>query len=1193
MLHLHHADELPPLLAALGDVLRVPPTDPFTPDVVVVPTAGLRDAAMAGLGRLLGRSATNGSSSGDGVVANVDWVFPGEFVTRALGIVASDDHPDPWSIDRLTWAVLEELEDGSVSVPRPASGSQWALARRIADLFDRYATQRPRVIEAWSRGIPTDGTVSEHSALPDRFTELDHHHVWQFHLWREVRARIGEPSPPERLPALLAGLRDGSVQPVLPDRVCLFGLASVPPATLTVLASLSQTRDVHLFLRHHSNTGWTSVPTDLAGGLQVRGPSALATTSANRLGESWGRPSLEAAALLNGLPDLQRHALSRPVEAPTTLLQALQAAIRSDRRPAPVDGVLDDGSVRVHACHGDLRQLEALRDALGHAFVDDPTLEPHEVLVLCPDLDRFAPLVEAVLGRGGLPVPVRVSDRSITTDQPLVVALQSAVAVASGRASLSDVLALAELEPVRRRFGWSPSDVEQMATWAATLGVRWGLTTDLRCAWSATDQYGDDWTGLPSDLTEGTWQSVARRLLAGITMQAPVQRAALGGVVPHDDLGTDDVRLVGGLADLLERLVRLHDRLEGEHPVADWVEVLLDALDDLAAVDRKEAWQRAQVRRALRSIVDAFHVGGSPVDGDGCDVPLALIDVQAMLQHVLTDIAGRLSLRSGSVTVTSMIPMHGVPARVVCVLGLDSGSIRSGSFDGDDVLGLRPCVGERHPRAEGRQLLLDAVLAAGERLVITCSGADLTTNKKVPLDVPLVELLSELGSIVPLDRDGLPVVVRHRRHGFHEVALRPDELVPVSGRPFTFDGGMLEAALAKREAEAARKAVDDQLPTDEAPQPTSPWALGAQPLVPSGSVPLDRLVDAVVNPARVYLRDRLDIRLPGESEQPDDNFAVTLDPLHRSSLGRDLLDARRAGASYEQWIEAARLSGTLPPGNLAVESLQAVVDELTALESVIAAWGIDLTAATELPITVDLDVVDSEGTSTTEHSLRIDGVVGGITRDGPDADRAVMADIRFARPKPSHELALAVRLAALQVHAPDIDWTAVLITRAESSRGKLETTQHGIRVRGSGEERQQAARDVLTMASQLALWAFRDAVPLFDRSSRLVDRVDADAAFDELAKDLADQWVAILWSGQTPRELLDAPVAALDPTLLADHEPSTWAEVDHGFADGSRLAAVARWVWGTVRSSVVVVDANGQVVDQQSDEGQHDEGASE
>ncbi|RLE20116.1 MAG: hypothetical protein DRJ50_11250, partial [Actinobacteria bacterium] len=54
MFHLHHADELDPLLESLADLLATPPDDPFTPDVLVVPTAGLEDYAKAGLGHRLG-----------------------------------------------------------------------------------------------------------------------------------------------------------------------------------------------------------------------------------------------------------------------------------------------------------------------------------------------------------------------------------------------------------------------------------------------------------------------------------------------------------------------------------------------------------------------------------------------------------------------------------------------------------------------------------------------------------------------------------------------------------------------------------------------------------------------------------------------------------------------------------------------------------------------------------------------------------------------------------------------------------------------------------------------------------------------------------------------------------------------------------------------------------------------------------
>src|SRR5207237_4354553 len=88
----------------------------------------------------------------------------------------------------------------------------------------------------------------------------------------------------------------------------------------------------------------------------------------------------------------------------------IQADVRDDRRPpgpalpgqADERAVLDpaDRSVQVHACHGRARQVEVLRDAILHLLEQDPTLEPRDVIVMCPDIETFAPLIQAVFGAG-------------------------------------------------------------------------------------------------------------------------------------------------------------------------------------------------------------------------------------------------------------------------------------------------------------------------------------------------------------------------------------------------------------------------------------------------------------------------------------------------------------------------------------------------------------------------------------------------------------------------------------------------------------------------------------------------------------------------------------------------------------------------------------------------------------------------
>ena len=129
------------------------------------------------------------------------------------------------------------------------------------------------------------------------------------------------------------------------------------------------------------------------------------------------------------------------------------------------------------------------------------------------------------------------------------------------------------------------------------------------------------------------------------------------------------------------------------------------------------------------------------------DIPLRLSDIRTLLGDHLAGRPTRVNFRTGTLTVCTMVPMRSVPHRVVCLVGLDDGAFpRLGLVDGDDVLARRPMTGERDIRSEDRQLLLDAICAAAEKLVITYTGANEHTGAPRPPAVPLMEVLDALDS---------------------------------------------------------------------------------------------------------------------------------------------------------------------------------------------------------------------------------------------------------------------------------------------------------------------------------------------------------------------------------------------------------------------------------------------------------------
>ena len=130
----------------------------------------------------------------------------------------------------------------------------------------------------------------------------------------------------------------------------------------------------------------------------------------------------------------------------------------------------------------------------------------------------------------------------------------------------------------------------------------------------------------------------------------------------------------------------------------------------------------------------------------GHDARLELEEIRALLADRLQGRPTRANFRTGHLTICTLVPMRSVPHRVVCLLGLDDGTFpRKAPRDGDDLMLRAPHVGDRDSRTEDRQLLLDALMAATDRLIITYTGNDERTNVRRPPAVPVGELLDVVG----------------------------------------------------------------------------------------------------------------------------------------------------------------------------------------------------------------------------------------------------------------------------------------------------------------------------------------------------------------------------------------------------------------------------------------------------------------
>lgn len=427
--------------------LDVPRDDPFDQDLIVVPNVGLREWLS---GELVARL---------GILSHVDFVFPAELQRRALAL--PDAEADPWRPERMAWHVLALLADHVDLGDTPWQGDPvrpWSVARRIADVLEHAATQRPDLVEAWRDAAPASGGGHGESAGG-----------WQARTWRELRRRIAQPAGAE---VLLDELRAGtSAASRLPRRVVLFGTSAFSAPSIALLAHVARTHDLLVLTTSASPAAVASEVAVSTSGSPASADIALVAPSradapraAAPLLATWGRPALESARLVAPLATRAAASAGTVIHetdadlSSSRQLTRLQIAIaRDESNGAPLrldpkllgtgEDAMGDGSIQIHACHGLVRQLEVLRDALLHALEEDPTLSPRDIAVLCADLDAVAPLVGPVLGAdlGGTRLPVLVTDRAASTAPAVHAAFDAALALGASRAERDDVLTFLEI----------------------------------------------------------------------------------------------------------------------------------------------------------------------------------------------------------------------------------------------------------------------------------------------------------------------------------------------------------------------------------------------------------------------------------------------------------------------------------------------------------------------------------------------------------------------------------------------------------------------------------------------------------------------------------------------------------------------------------------------------------------------------
>ena len=855
MLRLYQSNQLELLAGQLAELLAQPVSAPLQKELVVVQHPGMaRWLSQQIAGRL-------------GICANLDFPMPAAFIWQLFERLLPDvPHQDGYQPRRLAWRIHAQLSDLS---HHPLYGEvtdylsdgdelrRFQLAQRLAALFDRYLLYRPDWIVPWQEGR---SVVSGDS--------------WQADLWRRLASEDARHwvSLQQQLYrfAAMAQRPDN-----IPSRVSVFGVPTLSPGYLEIVRQLASWMDVHLFLLNPCEAHWADIVTPAE---EAR--LSLASTS---LGEelyldvghpllaSLGRQGRDFFAAINEMDPGGEELFESREES--TLLQQLQNQMLVLQEPQP--GSLPDHSFSLHLCHSPMREVEVLYDQLLAALDELPDLRPNEILVMTPEIDRYAPLVEAVFSAPGdrPAIPFRVSDASLRQSNPLASALLGILALPDSRYGVAELLGLLELPAIHMRFGLDEAGLEKVIQWLELAVIRWGRDGE-----SKLEQ------GLPFE-ERNTWQAGLRQLMLGYALPADGEEL-WHGIYPLDAAEGSSTRWLGGVLAFCDALFALDHSLRTTRSPQQWLSLLIGLTEQFFISDEATESRLSAVR-------DAIHQMAQEAEQAGFSEAVSLDVVRHRLGELFDQSVER-GFLGGGVNICALAPMRSLPFRVIYLMGMNDGAFpRQQPELGFDLMKREFRLGDRSRRADDRYLFLETLISARDRLLISYCGRSQRDNSLMPPSVVVDELRDCLQQM--LGEEGMKEITHH--HPLQPFS--PDYFRDGSGL-FSYSPEMREAAMAAGRGNGADR-------------PLVRRSLGAPPQ--ESVIELDELLFFFENPQRGFARERLGLNFEPPQLLPEEREIFNLEPFDQRDVEHQLVDLLLQDHTPEQLFERFDARGLLPHGS--------------------------------------------------------------------------------------------------------------------------------------------------------------------------------------------------------------------------------------------------------------------------------------
>ncbi|SHE32529.1 DNA helicase/exodeoxyribonuclease V, gamma subunit [Fodinibius roseus] len=841
-----------------------PGGNPLSPEILVVQNHGM------------GQWLSLYRAKRQGIAANMMFEFPSERIWSLIRTIYPDI-PETLPSDRgpMTWTLMELFNDEQflsefknlshyIADEDPAQRTfrGWKLASKIADVFDQYLIYRPRMILDWQQ-----------RRLNTRQVEAE---KWQSRLWRRL-IRYWETHYEgawlhrAQLQQKLWEAMDNGTLPAdrLPDRISVFGVSTASPAFMETMVKLSKLTRVCFY--------------QLAIDPDIKESGDYANPLLQSLGSEGARfisqLSTFAQADRQGTGSVEWQQLDTEQPEGASVFCTIRSDLTTD---SPLTGrklnvPAADSSIQVHSCHSPMREVEVLYDQLLGILDNNPDLTSSDILIMTPDIETYAPVVEAVFetpDEGQPDLPYCIADRGVGGQSSAVESFLNILSLCDSRFKVTDVMDLLDSGPVREAFDLSDEQLNRLEQWIRENRIRWGIDGPFKQKMNVpqSDRF--------------TWQSGRNRMLLGYAMQ-PVDDRLYNSIFPYEEIATsEDAALAGRFSRFLQELFDIARSVEEAKSPAGWQPVL-NRVPEMFLPDTKEYFRQiSRIREAVGQLTEYASLASfeSPV-------PFAV--VRSWLQERLEESGTGGGSMGRGVTFSSLMPMRSIPFKVIGMIGMNEGAFPRSKIPIEfDLMHLDGRPGDPVRSEEDRYLFLENLLSARTHLYFSYVGQSNRQDADFPPSTVLREFLDYLEGQYGLESGD--ITTRHRLQAFSPGYFKNKEGL------FSYSRTQLKVS---QQLMDARDRPPLFLHTD-LPEPGEEWKV----------MSVNDLISFFQQPVKYLLQQRLGIYPGGEEVLTEDREPFALGGLEGYRVEQELLDRFLRDQPLDTYYENLRARDMLPEG---------------------------------------------------------------------------------------------------------------------------------------------------------------------------------------------------------------------------------------------------------------------------------------